>query len=221
MCGRFSLPVDIQAVANRFEAFLGKGDWKPHYNIAPTQLCLTVVAEAQGRIIQPMSWGLIPHWSKDKKMAFQMINARAETVKSKPSFRESYKHKRCLVPADGFFEWKKESQGKVPYRATLKTGELFALAGLWDAWRDEQGQEIKTFTILTTAANSLLAPLHDRMPVILKRADEAAWLDPRLSDPAQLDALIGSYPAEEMMLYPVNSVVNSWKNDTPECIQRA
>jgi putative SOS response-associated peptidase YedK len=124
------------------------------------------------------------------------------------------------VPADGFFEWKKESHGKVPYRATLKTGELFAFAGLWDAWRDEHGNEIKTFTILTTAANALLTPLHDRMPVILKKTDETAWLDPSLSDVMQIDALIRSYPAEEMELFPVSSVVNSWKNDTPECLQR-
>ena len=220
MCGRFSLPVDIQAIAQRFESVIGTGEWKPHYNIAPKQPCLTIIAEPLHRTILPMNWGLIPHWSKDKKIASKLINARAETVKNKPSFSESYIHRRCLVPADGFFEWKKEFQRKVPYPVALKTGELFAFAGLWDTWRDEQGQEIKTFTILTTAANSLLAPLHDRMPVILKKADESAWLDPCLNDAAQVEKIIGSFPSEKMTLYPVNSMVNSWKNDTPECIQR-
>ncbi|MCE5317715.1 MAG: SOS response-associated peptidase [Parachlamydia sp.] len=216
MCGRFSLAVETHVISERFEVPSDTFDWHPRYNIAPTQPCPIITSTENVRTLSLMRWGLIPHWSKDNK--FQMVNARAETAKSKPSYRDSFRKKRCLVPADGFFEWKKGATGKVPYRATLTSGEPFAFAGLWDSWKDEKGNEIRSFTILTTDSNSLIEPLHDRMPVILKKEDEATWLDTSITELQKLDPLLKPYPATEMKLYEVSPVVNTWKNDTPECI---
>lgn len=218
MCGRFSLAVEFKAVVERFDATAEGIEWHPRYNIAPTQPCLTVAEEHHRRHILWMDWGLIPHWSKDKKMGFQLINARVETIKTKPSFRESFRLRRCLIPADGFYEWKKLPKGKIPYRITLKNGEPFAFAGLWDVWKDEHGNEIKTFTILTTQANELLQPLHDRMPVLLRKEHEALWMDTSLQDLAQLDPIFIPYPADQMKMTEVSQAVNSWKNDTVDCI---
>lgn len=218
MCGRFTLTVEKSVIMERFGLSSANIVWQPRYNIAPNQPCPTVIDNGSELLLQLMVWGLIPHWSKDKKNAFQMINARAETVKTKPSFRDSFRNRRCLVPADGFFEWKKTDAGKIPYRATLRTGGLFALAGLWDTWMDEKGDEIKTFTILTTEANSLLATLHDRMPVILKREDEARWINPSIQESEEVEKLLKPFSANEMALTEVSAIVNSWKNDTPDCI---
>lgn len=220
MCGRFSLGVDTQVIAERFEVAPGTFDWGPRYNIAPTQLCSTIIVSDNKRIWSQMRWGLIPHWSKEQKTAFQMINARADSVTSKPIYREIFKKRRCLVPADGFYEWKKTSRGKVPFRVTLNDEKPFAFAGLWDSWQDEKGVQLLSFTIVTTEANSLVAPLHDRMPLILKREDEAKWLDPSLQDTDKLEPLLKPYPAEDMKLYEVLPIVNSWKEDNPECIQK-
>lgn len=222
MCGRFLLTIDeITAIAKRFgilERFL-KIEWIPHYNIAPTQQCLTVIVEENKPHLVPMSWGFIPHWSKDKKSGYSLINARAESVKIKPAFRESFQRRRCLVPADGFFEWRKTPQGKIPFCVRLKNEEIFAFAGLWDQWTSEEGESIKSFTILTCQSNALVANLHDRMPVILKRENEDAWLDPSVRDPEKLEPLLSPYPDREMKMYEVSSVVNSWKNDTDECVR--
>lgn len=218
MCGRFSLAVETQVIAELFEVPAGTFEWQPRYNIAPTQPCPVITSADNMRTLSLMRWGLIPHWSKDKKMAFQMVNARAETVKSKPSYRDSFRKRRCLIPTDGFFEWKKGSAGKTPYRATLQNGKPFAFAGLWDSWKDEAGNEIRSFTILTTESNSLIRPLHDRMPVILKKEDEALWLDTTITELQKLDPLLKPYPEAEMKLYEVSPIVNTWKNDTPDCI---
>lgn len=218
MCGRFSLALETQVIMQRFDVPAGTFEWHPRYNIAPTQPCPVINASHDMRLLSLMRWGLIPHWSKDKKMAFELVNARSETAKSKPSYRDSMRNRRCLIPADGFFEWKKGASGKVPYRATLQNEEPFAFAGLWDCWKDEAGQQILSFTILTTESNPLIQPLHDRMPIILKKEDEAIWLDNSITDLSVLESLLKPYPAEEMKLYEVSSVVNTWKNDTPECI---
>lgn len=218
MCGRFSLAIDIKEIKERFH-IADTVEWEPRYNIAPTQPCLTIAEERKAPHLMLMNWGLIPHWSKDKQVGFQLINARVETVKTKPSFKESFLHRRCLIPADGFYEWKKIAGEKIPYRITLKTEEPFAFAGLWDEWRDEKGVTVKTFTILTTQANELLEPLHDRMPIILRKEDEALWLNAKLDDLTKLDPLFEPFPKESLKLTRVSSVVNSWKNDTKECIK--
>lgn len=219
MCGRFSLAVETIVIAERFKVPTGTFEWKPRYNMAPTQLCPTIAMLNNQPTLCLMRWGLIPHWSKEGKSPFQMINARAETLRSKPSYRESFFNRRCLVPADGFFEWKKGVSGKVPFRAALKNDQMFAFAGLWDIWQDGQGKQIPSFTIVTTESNSLVAPLHDRMPVILRREDESLWLDSEQHDPAKLETILKPYPTDEMKLYKVSPVVNTWKNDSPECIE--
>ena len=151
-----------------------------------------------------------------------MINAKAETVSEKPSFRKPFKEKRCLVLADGFYEWKKpDKKTKIPFRFVLKNREPFAFAGLWDSWKDPNGEELLTFTIITTSANELMSPIHDRMPVILNSNDEAKWLDPEFKDTDKLKFLLQPFPSELMTAYEVSSIVNSAKNDSPKCIERA
>jgi putative SOS response-associated peptidase YedK len=218
MCGRFTLTLEMITITERFDVPFPAFEWSVRYNIAPTQTCPIIVQENKSRSIVPMSWGLIPHWSQGKKSKYSLINAKSETAKSKPLFRELFKSKRCLVPADGFFEWKHAPKGKIPFRITMKDNSLFAFAALWDVWKDEKGAEVKSFTILTTAANSLLSQLHDRMPAILKKEQEWQWLDPEMQDVEKLESLLIPYPAEEMKLYEVSPIVNSWKNESKECI---
>lgn len=175
-------------------------------NDAPTRLSL-------------MRWGLIPSWAKDTAIGNRMINARAETLAEKPSFRKAFEKRRCIVPADSFFEWRKTNgKTKIPVRFVLKSREPFAFAGLWETWRKPDGQELRSFTIITTAANDLLRPIHDRMPVILRQSDEGKWLDPSAADAAKLTLLLAQYPAEAMESYDVSTLVNSPRNDVPECI---
>ena len=218
MCGRFSLATNLSQIARRFEVEESQIEWNPRFNIAPTQMTFVVVEDANKRSLVPMAWGLIPHWSKDKKLGYSMINARSETVMSKPSFRESIKKRRCLIPSDGFYEWQQTSQGKLPYRFTMKDHHVFAFAGLWDSFKEDNGNEIKSFTILTTVANALSAQLHDRMPVILPRERESLWLDSSMEDPEKIQTFFKPYPAEEMSMFRVSTIVNSWKNELPDCL---
>jgi putative SOS response-associated peptidase YedK len=208
MCGRFSLAEDLEAISQRFDVDLIKLEWKPRYNLAPAQKAITIVNEEGDRHAEVMTWGLVPSWAKDRKMGYNLINARSETVATKPSFRHSFKRRRCLVVADGFFEW----VDKVPQRITLKDGGLFAFGGLWDEW-----EGLRTFTIVTTPANELLQSIHDRMPLILKPEDEKIWLDPKIEDPT---GLMQPYPSKLLQVYEVSPVVNSWKNDSKECIEK-
>lgn len=217
MCGRFTLTAELIALVQHYGTATPVLEWKPRYNIAPAQPCLTIKQSKTGKIITPMLWGLIPHWSKDKKSAYSMINARAETILEKPTFKPLFKSQRCLIPADGFFEWKSSPEGKTPFRIALKSGSIFSFAGLWDQWVDPQGISMETFTILTTQANPLVHQLHERMPVILKKEDERRWLD--VHDEDILHTIIQPYPQNEMRLYQVSPLVNSWKNESPECIQ--
>jgi putative SOS response-associated peptidase YedK len=219
MCGRFTLTAELIILVEHFGTPMPSLEWKPRYNIAPTQSCLTVKIENDAKIMTPMVWGLIPHWSKDKKSAYSMINARVETVKDKPTFRQLFKTQRCLIPADGFFEWKSTQEGKIPFRIVLKTGSIFSFAGLWDQWKDEKGTVMESFTILTTQANPLVQHLHDRMPVILKKEDEDRWLDLHLQDQDFLNILVQPYAEKNMKLYEVSPLVNSWKNESPDCIR--
>src|SRR5574337_1202802 len=199
MCGRFSLTTSLGAVALRFGVRTGLEDAGDvsRYNIAPTQTVI-VVGDDGTRYLTQMRWGLIPSWAKDPAIGNRMINARAETVATRPAFRVALRKRRCLVVADGFYEWQERLRGKQPYYLAIKSCEPFGFAGLWDAWTSPDGEEIRSCTIITTEANELLLPIHDRMPVILTREAEAIWLDPAFQDPTRLLLLLRPYPAEDM-----------------------
>lgn len=189
------------------------------YNVAPTQDAAVVVAGEDGsRRLASMRWGLVPYWAKDPEIGNRAINARSETVAEKPAFRDSFKRRRCLVAADGFYEWQKVQGGKQPYLLRLEGGAPFAFAGLWDRWHGQRGRVLETFTILTTEPNSLVAPIHDRMPVILPALGRGPWLD-RASDTEALRALLAPLGAELMEAVPVSDLINSSANDSLECLQ--
>ena len=218
MCGRFILVSEYENILSHFEIDGPAYDWKPRYNIAPTQPCLTIISEQNKRKIVPMNWGLIPNWSKNTTTSFQFFNARAESLKDKPSFKESFLHRRCLVPATGFFEWKKFKGHKIPYKIGLKEDALFAFAGLWDSMINEKGEQVRTFTIITTMANELTSGLHERMPVILKPDEEDSWIKEDMRDEAILMSLLKPYPSDLMEMKEVSPLANSWKNDSPEIL---
>lgn len=218
MCGRYSQAVKPGKLAQRFRLEPPGPEMPRRYNIAPTQNAPVVTNDAPKRL-RLMRWGLIPAWAKDAAIGNRMINARAETISEKPSFRKPLERRRCLVLADGFYEWRAAAgRAKVPVRIVLKSREPFALAGLWDLWRGPEGRELATFTIITTQANEVLKPIHDRMPVILRPEEEEKWLAPGPVEAAKLAPLLNSYPAGEMEAYDVSQFVNSPRNDTPECI---
>ena len=217
MCGRFTLTTNLGAIAQRFGVARFLEEVGPRYNITPTQTVI-VVNDDGTRHLRQMRWGLIPSWAKDPAIGNRMINARAETVATKPAFRVALRKRRCLIPADGFFEWTPAGRRKQPVYIALKNREPFGFAGLWEAWTSPEGQEITSCTIITTEANEILKPIHDRMPVILNHDAEAVWLDPTIQDSARLLPLLKPYPSEEMETYPVSTKVNSPANDGPECI---
>ncbi len=216
MCGRYSLKADISQLAMRFEFAADDVAYQPAYNIAPTQQVLTVTNDGE-RQAEHMRWGLIPSWAKDMKIGYRMINARGETVAEKPSFRTAYRKRRCLILADGFYEWQKlGGKQKRPMRITLKSDEPFAFAGLWETWKDPEGELIKSCTIITTSANEYLSPIHDRMPVILPQEQESFWLDKEVEDPVALSSVIASYPDDGMDAFEVSALVNNTRNTGPE-----
>lgn len=218
MCGRYTQTADPDKLAQRFRLQTPGPGMSRRYNIAPTQDA-PVVANDDPKRLRLMRWGLIPSWAKDEAIGNRMINARAETLAEKPSFKKPFERRRCLVLADGFYEWRKTpGVTKVPMRFVLKSREPFAFAGLWDLWRASDGKEITSFTIVTTEANDLLRPVHDRMPVILRREDEERWLDSNQADPSRFLPLLRPYPAAEMEGYDVSTVVNSPRNDVPACV---
>ena len=217
MCGRFSLITDIQALLKRFEISHTNLLWAPRYNIAPTQNALVITSNKQ-RSLQEARWSLVPHWSKTPATKPLLINARAETLWEKPTFKGLLSTKRCLVPADGFYEWIKTPASKIPMRISLKSRNLFSFAGLWDEW--QQGDELlHTFTIITTQANPALQPIHERMPVILTKEHEDLWLDPSIQSRTELEQALIPYPLADLQAYQVSQVVNSSKTDSPECIK--
>ena len=219
MCGRYSLTTSPAELAQRFEFEFDYGgeSVKPRYNIAPTQQVLTVVG-GESRKAHFMRWGLIPRWAKELPTGRPLINARAETVSEKPSFRDSLKRRRCLVPADGFYEWQKVGDAKRPMRIVMRSGEPFAFAGLWSAWRDPSGASIESCAIITTEANELVRPIHHRMPVILPEELEDPWLDPDLDDSIALSQFLAPFPDREIEAYEVSRLVNSASNNSPEVI---
>lgn len=219
MCGRFVKTTDKDDLQSRFGFEDPVGVLlEPRYNIAPTQLHPVVIVQDDKRVLRMMKWGLVPHWAKEPGIGYKMINARAEGIEEKPSFRTPFRKRRCLVIANGFYEWKKlDPKTKVPYLIRLRSGKPFAFAGLWEKW-DKGPEPLETFTIITTENNELIEPIHNRMPVILHEKDESLWLDPELKDPEKLIPLLKPYPSEEMELYEVSTIVNSPRNDVPECI---
>ncbi|MGQ0793037.1 MAG: SOS response-associated peptidase [Deltaproteobacteria bacterium] len=222
MCGRYTLTSDADTLERRFgfAAEQSAAPITPRFNICPGQLAPVIALDGASRGLRLMRWGLVPHWAGDEGIGYKMINARAETITEKPSFRKPFREKRCLVLADGFYEWgQSEKKIKTPLRFTLKTKEPFALAGLWDLWHKPDGAALLTFTIITTEANALMRPIHDRMPVILAKEDESFWLGGSPRDTERLREMLAPYPSELMHRCEVSSLVNSPKNDSPLCIE--
>lgn len=223
MCGRFVLISSMDALAQQFAldpvVAEASPSLHPRYNIAPTQPVAAIRLDpATGeRELTHFRWGLIPSWSKDIKIGSRLINARSETVADKPSFRAAFKRRRCLIPADGFYEWQRKGNKKQPIYVHSNEDQPFALAGLWEVWHSAEGSVIESCTILTTEPNELMQPIHNRMPVIVEPPDYALWLDPG-PNPQVARHLLRSYPAAKMATYPVSTLVNSPRNDDPQCI---
>ncbi|MFA9478244.1 SOS response-associated peptidase [Phycisphaerales bacterium AB-hyl4] len=218
MCGRYTLHTSPQRIAELFDAQLAVGlaDFVPRYNIAPTTPAPVVRMADVGRVIELMRWGLIPHWSREPSTKFATFNARSEDAAEKASYRGPMRYRRCLVPVDGFYEWRKRDRGpKQPYLFRMADDQPFALAGLWDVWQDE----LQSFSVLTTKANTLMATIHDRMPVIVDPADHARWLDPGLQDPDAVADVLKPFPSELMLATPVTTYVSNARNEGPRCIE--
>lgn len=219
MCGRFTLFEPDGVLAKEF----GVSDFpprSPRYNISPSQPIAAVraVPAGSGRELALLRWGLIPSWSKDPSIANHLINARAETAYQKPSFRNAFRQHRCLIPVSGFYEWLRWERGNQPYFIRMRDGHPFAFAGLWDRWESPDESAVETCAILTTAANDVLAPIHDRMPVILPPTEYTRWLDPSLKDTFSLALLLVPFPPEDMVAFPVNPRVNALSVDDEKCI---
>ena len=222
MCGRYSLVADMSELALRFD-FEGGETRPPRFNIAPTQEVLAVTRDSgdSRNAARAMRWGLIPFWAKDPSIGNRMINARAETVDTSPVFRRAFERRRCLVVADGFYEWLKVGKERVPMRVSLSSGEPFAFAGLWETWRSPGGQPVESCTIITTTPNAVMEPVHNRMPVILPRNAEGVWLDTSgARSAAELKELLAPYVGPGLEVYEVSKLVNSPRNDTPEVLAR-
>ena len=216
MCGRYLITTPVEAIRQIFQVDQ-RPNLAPRYNVAPTQSVPIVRRGASGRELVTVRWGLVPFWAKDLKIGAKMINAKAETVAEKPAFRDGFKRKRCLVLADGFYEWKKIEGGKQPYLIRLKTAEPLAFAGLWADWKDkDSGERIESCTIITTEPNALMATIHNRMPAILPPDAYDLWLDP---EAANGRTLLGPFPAEAMEAYPVSPRVGNVKNDDAALIE--
>ena len=223
MCGRFTLFSEFDEIIDRFEIDqMTIEDYSPSYNIAPSQRILAVISDGSHNRLGRLRWGLIPPWSKDEKIGYKMINARAETLAEKPSFRKPLIRQRCLIPADSFYEWKRtDAKTKRPMRIKLKTNGLFSFAGLWEKWQPAGGKPVYTCTIITTMPNDLMKDIHDRMPVILDRQAEKEWLNPKNQYLAYLESLLKPYASKEMEAYEVAPLVNSPHHNSPELIKKA
>jgi putative SOS response-associated peptidase YedK len=208
-----------QIIEEHFDSVSGEEDWSPRYNVAPTQPVPVIRQHPKEpvREFSLMRWGLIPSWAKDSSVAASMINARAETAATKPAFRDAMKSRRCLVPANGFYEWKSDGKTKQPYCFEINDGELFAFAGIWDRWKDLSGNWMKTCSILTTMPNAVTSAVHDRMPVILDPEGYDLWLDPGMQNVGAASDLLKPYDARLMRCYPVSTKINSAANDDEEC----
>lgn len=221
MCGRYTQTAKLDELIERF-AFQDPGfELVPRYNLAPNQDAPVVgvrPATPGSRSLRLMRWGLVPHWAQDPAIGNRMINARAETLRQRPAFKHLVARNRCLVIADGFYEWFKDGRTRTPMLFRIEGKQPFAFAGLWDRWRQPDGKPLYSFTVITTAANELVAQIHDRMPAMLRAEDEKRWLDPSLEDPDAVRQMLEPYPAAAMESYCVSRAVNSPLNDSPECI---
>jgi putative SOS response-associated peptidase YedK len=219
MCGRYRLSRRKQIIEEYFDAADWQDDWSPRYNIAPTQSVPTIRQHPKEPIrqISLMKWGLIPNWAKDSSIATGTINAKSETAATKPAFRDPLKFRRCLIPADGFYEWKRTGAAKQPYCFEVNNGDLSAFAGLWDGWKNAEGQWIKTCSILTTTPNAVTSAVHDRMPVILDPDSYDLWLDPGMTDVQVVSEFLKPFDPSLMRCYPVSTRLNHVANDDEEC----
>jgi len=217
MCGRYTLTANLSALQETFPWLGFPPELLPRYNIAPSQP-VAVVPNDGKNLVDFFVWGLIPSWAKDPAIGNHMINARAETLSQKPSFRSAFKYRRCLILTDGFFEWKREGKSKTPMYIRMKSGHPFAFAGLWEIWHSPDGSEIRSCAIITTEPNTLLGEIHNRMPVILPQDAFSLWLDPAAQDSGTLSNLLKPYPAREMVAFPVSRLVNNPNSDIPEII---
>jgi putative SOS response-associated peptidase YedK len=219
MCGRFTLTVDAESIQMTFPWLKVPESIPPRYNITPSQP-VAAVANTGEKELEFFIWGLIPSWAKDPKIGNRLINARGETLGEKPSFRSAYRRRRCLIIADGFYEWVKQPGQKLksPYYIQLESKKPFAFAGLWEIWHDPDGSALKTTTIITTEPNEMISRIHARMPVIIEKEAYEEWLDPEEKSPEELNKYLKPYHAEGMIQFPVSRIVNSPANDSPECI---
>lgn len=223
MCGRYTLIAPFQEIIDRINAVSRSSEqtYQPCHNIAPGMRVLAVINDGQQNRVGYLRWGLIPPFAKSEKMGYKLINARAETLMERPSFRSAFLNRRCLIIADSFYEWIHDASGKTkqPMRIQLSSQPLFMMAGLWERWKSPDGETLYSCTIITTEANTLMAPIHNRMPVILRPEDEARWLDPTLHSAEMLQQMLCPFDPEQMTAYPVSQAVNSVKNDHPDLIQ--
>jgi putative SOS response-associated peptidase YedK len=217
MCGRFVRAISLPELLKEFDVEEPPFDVQPSYNVAPSQEIVIIVNDGK-KMLALCRWGFVPSWSKDTAIGNKMINARAESVAEKPSFKSAFKSKRILVVADGFYEWRKDGKVKTPVYVHLKSGRPFGLAGLFNIWTSPEGKKMCTSTIITTSANKLLGQIHSRMPVIINKADEELWLNSSVHDAEGLNHLMIPYKSEEMAYYEVSSLVNSPSNNSPDCI---
>ncbi|WP_438350043.1 SOS response-associated peptidase [Paenibacillus sp. FA6] len=220
MCGRYTITNSMEKLLIRY---LTKDStmlhYTPKYNAAPMQFIPAVIHNGSENRLGELRWGLVPSWAKDQKLGSKMINARAETLLEKASFKRLVSTRRCIIPADGFYEWKKQGSSKQPMRIVMRDEDIFSMAGLYDIWIDSDGKKLSTCTIITTTPNSLIADIHDRMPVILRRDDEAEWLSRDNHDESSLMALLRPYETDKMHAYPVSTAVGNVKNDSKELIE--
>ena len=222
MCGRFVQYSPLQTIQQMLDVGTVSFEVIPNYNVAPTQKIITVIKHNNENKLEKLHWGLVPFWAKDISIGSRMINARAETVSQKPSFRNAFRKRRCLIPADGFYEWKGEKGNKQPYYVSIPSGEPFSFAGLWETWTDkETGEEsvYKSCTIITTAASESIREIHHRMPAILDPEFHEKWLNTDIQDPKALQVIINDGIIHNMSFYPVSKLVNSVKNNDPNCIK--
>ena len=219
MCGRYALYTETEQWTESGMGWPGEEGfaWRPSYNVAPGTMA-PVVVDRGGPVIAMHRWGLVPSWAREPAIGNRMINARAETLTEKPAFRAAARRRRCLVPANGFYEWQKSGKGKIPHYIHPRSGRLLAFAGLWESWSDPAGEPLNSFTIVTVEPNRLLAPIHDRMPAILAPEQYERWLDPRPMDGEQLRSLLSPLPDPELEAYPVSTLVNRPGNDSDRCI---
>ncbi len=222
MCGRYTLHTEVESWVDLDIPWLWNEDfdWSPNYNIAPGTMA-PVVCNLERPTVALHRWGLVPHWAKDPKIGHRMINARAETLQEKPAFREAFRRRRCLVLADGFYEWKRQGKAKIPHYLRLRSQRVFSFAGLWERWQGPGGEPLNSFTIITTEPNEVVAPIHQRMPVILHADTHRLWLSPEPREPRALAHLLAPCPSDALEAYPVSQMVNHPSNNTEQCIRPA